>query len=61
LDLPGERYPGVVAVRTAGQQACQDAAAAVADDPLNYRWGYEWPTLQQWQGGQHYGICWAPE
>jgi len=32
----------------------------VADDPLNYRWGYEWPTEQQWQAGQHYGICWAP-
>ena len=61
LDLPGERYPGLETVRAAGQQTCQDAAAAVADDPLNYRWGYEWPTLVQWQGGQHYGICWAPE
>ena len=44
----------------AGQQVCQDAASAQADDPLNYRWGYEWPTEQQWQAGQHYGICWAP-
>jgi Septum formation len=60
LDIPGRAYPGVEAVRTAGRQPCQDAASAQADDPLNYRWGYEWPTQQQWQAGQHYGICWAP-
>ena len=60
VDIPGRAYPGVVRVRAAGQQPCQDAASAAADDPLNYRWGYEWPTEQQWQAGQHYGICWAP-
>ncbi len=60
VDIPGRAYPGVVKVRAAGQQPCQDAASAEADDPLNYRWGYEWPTEQQWQAGQHYGICWAP-
>ena len=47
--------PASTQVREAGQQTCQDAARAVADDPLNYRWGYEWPTEQQWQAGQHYG------
>jgi putative regulator of septum formation len=61
VDIAGRRYPGVGEVRAAGQEACQDAASAQADDPLNYRWGYEWPTAQQWQSGQHYGICWAPE
>ena len=60
VDIAGRAYPGVEKVRAAGQQTCQDAASAVADDPLNYRWGYEWPTEQQWQAGQHYGICWAP-
>ena len=60
VDIAGRAYPGVEKVRAAGQQTCQDAASAVADDPLNYRWGYEWPTEQQWQSGQHYGICWAP-
>ena len=34
----------------------QDAASAVADDPLNYRWGDQWPTEQQWQSGQHYWV-----
>lgn len=60
VDVPGARYPGVAKARAAGQQACQDAARAVATDPLNYRWGYEWPTASQWQKGQHYGLCWAP-
>ena len=61
VDIAGRAYPGVVKVRAAGQQPCQDAASAEAADPLNYRWGYEWPTEQQWQAGQRYGICWAPE
>jgi hypothetical protein len=61
VDVTGGKYPGVDAARQAGQQRCQDAASAVADDPLNYRWGYEWPTQQQWEGGQRWGFCWAPD
>ena len=53
-------YPGVDRVRSAGQQPCQDAGRAAASDPLNYRWSYTWPTLQQWREGQTYGVCWAP-
>ena len=53
-------YPGEAAVRDAGQEPCQAAGAAVADDALDYRWGYEWPTAEQWAAGQHYGRCWAP-
>jgi hypothetical protein len=60
VDVPGTTYPGVEKARAAGQQPCQDAANAVADDPLNYQWGYEWPTAEQWKAGQHYGLCWAP-
>ena len=37
-------------VRGAGQQVCKDAGHAVASDPLNYRWSYQWPTLAQWRG-----------
>ena len=61
VDVPGTTYPGVEKARAAGQQPCQDAANAVADDPLNYQWGYEWPTAEQWKAGQHYGLCWAPD
>ncbi len=59
VDLPGRRYPGVEKVRSAGQQPCTDAANEVADDPLHFRWGYEWPTREQWAAGQHYGLCWG--
>jgi hypothetical protein len=53
-------YPGVDHVRSAGQQPCQDAGADASSDPLNYRWSYQWPTLQQWRDGRTYGVCWAP-
>jgi hypothetical protein len=56
---PG-RYPGVAKVKAAGQSPCQDAGRAVAADPLNYRWSYQWPTLEQWRAGQTWGTCWAP-
>jgi Septum formation len=54
------RYPGVDHVRSAGQTPCRDAGRAVANDPLSYRWSYQWPTLQQWRAGQTWGTCWAP-
>ena len=54
------RYPGVKAVRDAGQTPCEDAGRAVADDALNFQWGYEGPSAEQWAAGQTYGRCWAP-
>jgi Septum formation len=61
VDLKGKAYPGVKRVREAGQQPCEDAGREVADDALDYEWGYEWPTAEQWAAGQTYGRCWAPE
>jgi hypothetical protein len=58
--FPPGPYPGVDQVRSAGQQPCQDAGANASSDPLNYRWSYQWPTLQQWRAGHTYGVCWAP-
>jgi hypothetical protein len=55
------RYPGTNAVRDAGQTVCADAARAIASDALDYEWGYEWPTKDQWQAGQTYGRCWSPD
>ena len=54
-------YPGEDAVRAAGQDACQEAARTIASDALDYEWGYEWPTKDQWQAGQTYGRCWSPD
>ncbi|WP_243060972.1 septum formation family protein [Nocardioides sp. SR21] len=53
-------YPGEAAVRDAGQEPCEAAGAEAADNALDYRWGYEWPTRDQWDAGQRYGRCWAP-
>ncbi|MCD4527177.1 septum formation family protein [Nocardioides sp. cx-173] len=61
VDLGSGRYPGAAVVRERGQAPCEDAGREVADDALNYQWGYEWPTREQWQAGQTYGRCWAPD
>ena len=58
---PGARYPGVQRVRAAGETPCEAAARARRVRPLNFRWGYEWPTAKQWEAGQHHGLCWAPD
>jgi hypothetical protein len=54
------RYPGVAKARVAGDEPCKDAGASAADGALDYKWGYEWPTAEQWRAGQDYGLCWAP-
>ncbi|MGI8646286.1 MAG: septum formation family protein [Nocardioides sp.] len=60
VPIAGERYPGEVAVRSLGDEPCTAAGRAVAADPLDFQWGYEWPTLEQWRAGKRYGVCWAP-
>jgi hypothetical protein len=55
------RYPGEKVVQEAGQDPCAEAARAIASDALDYEWGYEWPTKDQWQAGQTYGRCWSPD
>ncbi|TIC84839.1 hypothetical protein E8D34_14085 [Nocardioides sp. GY 10113] len=54
-------YPGAAAARERGQGTCEDAAEALADDPLDFEWGYEWPTKAQWGNGMTFGRCWAPD
>lgn len=61
VDFPEQRYPGTDEARDRGQAPCQEAGRSVADDALDYQWGYEWPTAEQWQAGQRYGLCWAPD
>ncbi|WP_436701334.1 septum formation family protein [Nocardioides sp. BYT-33-1] len=57
----GDDYPGVKEVRAAGRTRCEDAAADVAEDPLTFKWGYEWPTKEQWAMGQKFGRCWTAD
>jgi len=56
----GTTYPGMKAVRGAGDTTCKDRARARASNALKFSYGWEWPTAEQWSAGQHYGYCWAP-
>lgn len=61
VDLAGgTTYPGAAAVRSRGEGTCQDEARGRATDSLKFRYGWEWPTKEQWRAGQHYGFCWVP-
>jgi Septum formation len=57
----GRRYPGVAAVRGAGDASCKAKARERSGNSLKYSYGWEWPTREQWTGGQHYGFCWVPD
>jgi Septum formation len=59
--IEGGRYPGVGVVRSLGAEPCTAAARSVAPDPLDFQWGYEWPTRDQWRAGRRYGVCWVPD
>lgn len=62
IDLPrGRAYPGVDVVRAAGSDRCRDLVRDLADDPLAFRFGWEWPTRAHWRAGQRHGYCWAPD
>lgn len=54
------KYPGERAAAQRGQEQCEQAGNERADDPLDFRWGYEWPTKVQWDAGIEYGLCWVP-
>jgi hypothetical protein len=61
LHLAGRAtYPGEAHVRRAGDQACQNKVRDAKGFSLKFQYGWEWPTKQQWNRGQHYGYCWAP-
>lgn len=57
----GEKYPGRSTVRRAGEQLCRSRAGRLQGYSLRFSYGWEWPTRDQWERGQHYGYCWAPD
>ena len=62
IGLPGgTKYPGTATVRKAGDSDCKDLAQARSDNSLKYRYGWEWPTREQWDRGQRFGYCWIPD
>jgi hypothetical protein len=60
VDIPGRRLPAQGAVADRMEGPCGDVARARAADPLDFTWSQEVPTREQWDAGQHYGICWVP-
>lgn len=58
-DVAGAAYPGTGALEAQGA-SCKKTVGERAEDPLNYRWAFDYPTPAQWQAGQRYGVCWAP-
>jgi hypothetical protein len=62
IDIPGgQLYPGVAAVREAGESTCRDRVRSASGSPERFTYGWEWPTEQQWRAGQRFGYCWAPD
>lgn len=60
VDLTGRKLPSAQQVQARMDPICRDAARARAADPLDFTWSQESPTREQWEAGQHYGICWVP-
>lgn len=60
ISIAGERYPGVAAVRRAGDETCRDRVRRASGDAERFRYGWEWPTREQWESGQRFGYCWMP-
>lgn len=56
-----DSYPGEATVRDRLEEPCENAGLDAAADPLDYEWGFEYPTREQWEMGQTYGLCWAPD
>jgi hypothetical protein len=60
VTFPEGKYPGERAAAAHGREQCKDAGNDAAEDPLDFQWGYEWPTADQWDAGTTYGLCWVP-
>lgn len=60
-ELSGDAYPGRAAVRRIADERCQAVGKERADDPLTYRWGFDYPTRAQWRAGTRHGLCWVPD
>lgn len=55
----GAHYLGKAAGAAANAR-CKSIAADRAGGALKYTWSFEWPTREEWRGGQRYGFCWLP-
>lgn len=56
----GASYLGKAA-DAAANTACKSEASARSGGALKFTWSFVWPTREEWDAGQHYGLCWLPE
>jgi hypothetical protein len=61
IELPPRAAYLGKAAGAAANSTCHDIDARLAADSLRLRWSFEWPTQQQWDAGQRYGLCWTPD
>lgn len=61
IPLQDGRWPGVPAVRKAGEDRCSRQARIFQGNPDDWRYGWQWPTQKQWEAGRSYGYCWVPD
>ncbi|MET1061178.1 MAG: septum formation family protein [Nocardioides sp.] len=58
VNVPGNAYP--TGAPASVEDTCMDRARSRAEDALNFEWGFELPTREQWKSGRRYALCWAP-
>ena len=55
-----ERDPSRRVVFVGTEKGLEKTIVPKAGFPLEFSYGWEWPTRRQWAAGQRYGYCWAP-
>ncbi len=61
IPLGGRSWPGVATVREQGDERCSKRARSEQGNPDEWRYGWQWPTQEQWRTGRTYGYCWVPD
>ncbi len=59
-EVSGEDYP-LDRLKTEGAATCKEEVGERSEDPLSFEWGFDYPSKEQWEAGQRYGLCWAPD
>jgi Septum formation len=52
-------WPGVKEVKRPGDSRCSDAVRQWLGYPTTWRYGWQWPSRNDWTNGQRFGYCWA--
>ncbi len=60
IRLKDGNWPGVSTVRKAGEDRCRSIVRTRVGG-LKFKFGWEWPSHDQWDAGQHYGYCWTSD